>query len=148
MAEILSWERSAPDSKAIDTDTGGHLFAPWIASVPGEAARHFRPRAGNRLCTRASNSNARALDRALPACCGRRSSRTSYSIRWPMCRRLVEAGAPQAAKVLKKLIAYPARCVYRGCTNGTTLGQELELVRAYLEVMHMRMPIDWHSRCM
>ena len=53
---------------------------------------------------------------------------------------LVEAGAPQASKVLKSLIAYLRAAVPRLHETATTLGQELELVRAYLEVMHMRMP--------
>lgn len=53
---------------------------------------------------------------------------------------LVEAGAPQASEVLKSLIAYLCAAVPRLHETTTTLGQELELVRAYLEVMHMRMP--------
>jgi two-component sensor histidine kinase len=53
---------------------------------------------------------------------------------------LVEAGAPQASKVLKSLISYLRAAVPRLHETATTLGQELELVRAYLEVMHMRMP--------
>ena len=53
---------------------------------------------------------------------------------------LVDAGAPQASKVLKSLIAYLRAAVPRLHETATTLGQELELVRAYLEVMHMRMP--------
>jgi sensor histidine kinase YesM len=53
---------------------------------------------------------------------------------------LVEAGAPQASQVLQSLIAYLRAAVPRLHEPATTLGQELELVRAYLEVMHMRMP--------
>jgi hypothetical protein len=53
---------------------------------------------------------------------------------------LVEAGAPQAAKVLQSLIDYLRAAVPRLHDPSTTLGQELQLVRAYLEVMHMRMP--------
>jgi two-component sensor histidine kinase len=53
---------------------------------------------------------------------------------------LVEAGAPQASRVLQSLIAYLRAAVPRLHKPATTLGQELELVRAYLEVMHMRMP--------
>ncbi len=53
---------------------------------------------------------------------------------------LVESGAPQASQVLKSLIAYLRAAVPRLHETSTTLGQELELVRAYLEVMHMRMP--------
>jgi two-component sensor histidine kinase len=53
---------------------------------------------------------------------------------------LVEAGAPQASRVLQSLIAYLRAAVPRLHDLATTVSQELELVRAYLEVMHMRMP--------
>ncbi|HEX6573249.1 MAG TPA: histidine kinase, partial [Steroidobacteraceae bacterium] len=53
---------------------------------------------------------------------------------------LVDAGSPQASDVLKSLIAYLRAAVPRLNEPATTLGQELELVRAYLEVMRMRMP--------
>jgi LytS/YehU family sensor histidine kinase len=42
--------------------------------------------------------------------------------------------------VLRSLIAYLRAAVPRLNEPVTTLGQELELVRAYLELMHMRMP--------
>jgi two-component sensor histidine kinase len=53
---------------------------------------------------------------------------------------LVDAGSPQASNVLKSLIAYLRAAVPRMHEAGTTLGQELELVRAYLELMQMRIP--------
>ncbi len=53
---------------------------------------------------------------------------------------LVEAGAPEAPAVLRSLIAYLRAAVPRLHETATTLGQELDLVRAYLELMHMRMP--------
>jgi signal transduction histidine kinase len=53
---------------------------------------------------------------------------------------LVDAGSPQAAKVLASLIAYLRAAVPRLHEPVTTLGQELQLVRAYLELMHLRMP--------
>jgi LytS/YehU family sensor histidine kinase len=53
---------------------------------------------------------------------------------------LVDAGSPHASTVLKSLIAYLRAAVPRLHEPTTTLGQELQLVRAYLEVMHMRMP--------
>jgi signal transduction histidine kinase len=53
---------------------------------------------------------------------------------------LVDAGSPQASSVLKSLIAYLRAAVPRMHEIGTTLGQELELVRAYLELMRMRIP--------
>jgi hypothetical protein len=53
---------------------------------------------------------------------------------------LVDAGSPEAPAVLRSLIAYLRAAVPRLHEPATTLGQELELVQAYLELMHMRMP--------
>ena len=53
---------------------------------------------------------------------------------------LVDAGSPRASAVLGSLIAYLRAAVPRLNESATTLGQELQLVRAYLELMHMRMP--------
>ena len=55
-------------------------------------------------------------------------------------RELVDSGSAQASTVLGSLIAYLRAAVPRLHDPATTMGQELELVRAYLEVMHMRMP--------
>ena len=55
-------------------------------------------------------------------------------------RELVDAGSPQASAVLDNLIAYLRAAVPRLHDPATTMGQELELVRAYLKLMHMRMP--------
>lgn len=55
-------------------------------------------------------------------------------------RALVNAGSPQASAVLDSLIAYLRAAVPRLDDTSTTLGQELQLVRAYLELMRMRMP--------
>jgi hypothetical protein len=53
---------------------------------------------------------------------------------------LVDTNSPQASKVLASLIAYLRAAVPCLHEPATTLGQELELVRAYLELMQMRMP--------
>lgn len=53
---------------------------------------------------------------------------------------LVDTGSPQASPVLGSLIAYLRAAVPRLHETTSTLGQELELIKAYLEVMHMRMP--------
>lgn len=53
---------------------------------------------------------------------------------------LVDIGSPQASAVLGSLIAYLRAAVPRLHDASTTLAQELQLVRAYLELMHMRMP--------
>lgn len=55
-------------------------------------------------------------------------------------RELVVAGSPQAAAVLDKLIAYLRAAVPRLHEPATTVGQELQLVRSYLALMHLRMP--------
>jgi LytS/YehU family sensor histidine kinase len=53
---------------------------------------------------------------------------------------LVDTGSPNASAVLRSLTAYLRAAVPRLHEPATTLGQELELVQAYLELMHMRMP--------
>jgi two-component sensor histidine kinase len=55
-------------------------------------------------------------------------------------RELVDAGSSQASQVLNSLIAYLRAAVPSLNDTSSTLGQELDLVRAYLEIMHMRMP--------
>jgi signal transduction histidine kinase len=53
---------------------------------------------------------------------------------------LVEAGSPRASAVLGNLIAYLRAAVPRLDESDTTFEQELELVRAYLDLMQLRMP--------
>lgn len=53
---------------------------------------------------------------------------------------LVDAGSPQAPVVLRSLTAYLRAAVPQLHEPATTLGRELQLVEAYLELMHMRMP--------
>ena len=53
---------------------------------------------------------------------------------------LVESGSPQAPAVLRSLIAYLRAAMPRLADEGATLGNEAALVRAYLELMLMRMP--------
>jgi hypothetical protein len=53
---------------------------------------------------------------------------------------LVDTGSPRASGVLRSLTAYLRAAVPRLQESSTTIGQELDLARAYLEVMHMRMP--------
>ncbi len=55
-------------------------------------------------------------------------------------RELVDSGSSQASAVLNSLIAYLRAAVPNLNDAASTLGQELDLVRAYLELMHMRMP--------
>lgn len=61
---------------------------------------------------------------------------------------LVDTGSPQASRVLESLIAYLRSAVPQLQATSTTLGAELQQVRAYLEVMQMRMPdrLRYHLR--
>ena len=53
---------------------------------------------------------------------------------------LVDAQSPRASAVLRSLVAYLRAAVPLLHEPVTTLGNELRLVQAYLELMHMRMP--------
>ncbi|MFL6245294.1 MAG: sensor histidine kinase [Thermoanaerobaculia bacterium] len=53
---------------------------------------------------------------------------------------LVDAGSAEASAVLRSLIAYLRASVPLLHEPAATLGSELPLVQAYLELMHMRMP--------
>jgi LytS/YehU family sensor histidine kinase len=53
---------------------------------------------------------------------------------------LVDAGSPRASAVLRSLTAYLRAAVPLLHEPAATLGGELRLVQAYLELMHMRMP--------
>jgi sensor histidine kinase YesM len=53
---------------------------------------------------------------------------------------LVDSGSPQASKVLSSLIAYLRAAVPRMHSQSNPLSVEVDLVRAYLELMQMRMP--------
>jgi len=53
---------------------------------------------------------------------------------------LVESRSDRAAPVLRHLIAYLRAAMPRLDHTDATLGSEVQLVRAYLELMHLRMP--------
>jgi two-component sensor histidine kinase len=55
-------------------------------------------------------------------------------------QELVDARSPQASGVLRSLVAYLRAAIPRLHEPTTTLGRELQLVRAYLDLMHMRIP--------
>lgn len=55
-------------------------------------------------------------------------------------QQLVESGSPQAVPVFRSLIAYLRAAMPQLHQRGATLGDEERLVRAYLELMLMRMP--------
>lgn len=55
-------------------------------------------------------------------------------------QELIESGSPRAAPVFRSLIAYLRSTLPQFQQDGATLGDEARLVRAYLDLMQMRMP--------
>ena len=118
----------------------GILLAPWIAMsalyrhISGEAQRQALAFELER-----SEFERKALDARLRLLQAQVEPHFLFNT-LANVRELVDSGSPQASTVLGSLIAYLRAAVPRLHEPATTMGQELELVRAYLEVMHMRMP--------
>lgn len=118
----------------------GMLMAPWLAmaallrQISGEAQRQALAFELER-----SEYERQALDARLRLLQAQVEPHFLFNT-LANVRELVDADSPQASEVLGSLIAYLRAAVPRLHDPATTLGQELDLVRAYLEVMHMRMP--------
>src|SRR5205823_13912044 len=72
----------------------------------------------------------------------RRASFARHCLFNPLAKEqaLVDAGSPRASGVRRSLSAYLRAAVPHLNEPAATIGHELELVRAYLDLMHMRMP--------
>ena len=119
---------------------GGILFAPWIAL--GAMVRQREALAHHQALAfelERSELQRKALDARLSLMQAQVQPHFLFNT-LANVRALVKSGSPQAAPVLDSLIAYLRAAVPRLEETTTTLGQELELVRAYLDLMHMRMP--------
>jgi signal transduction histidine kinase len=118
----------------------GLLFAPWIAmtalyrQISGEAQRQALAFELER-----SEFARNALDARLRLLQAQVEPHFLFNT-LANVRELVDSGSPQASTVLGHLIAYLRAAVPRLHETTSTLGQEVELVSAYLEVMRMRMP--------
>jgi signal transduction histidine kinase len=116
------------------------LFAPWIAMSALMRARDEAVRSQAVAFERERSALERkALDARLRLLQAQVEPHFLFNT-LANVRELVESGSPQASTVLGSLIAYLRAAVPRLQEPATTLGQELQLVRAYLELMHMRMP--------
>ena len=116
------------------------LFAPWIAvgAVIRQREAFARDQA-HAFALEKSELERKALDTRLRLLQAQVEPHFLFNT-LANIQALVDAGSPQASSVLKSLIAYLRAAVPRMHEAGTTLGQELELVRAYLELMQMRIP--------
>jgi hypothetical protein len=118
----------------------GLIFAPWIAVAALFRQRDFAARSqALAFDLERSELERKALDARLRLLQAQVEPHFLFNT-LANVRELVVAGSAQAATVLDSLIAYLRAAVPRLHEPATTVGQEVELVRAYLELMHMRMP--------
>ena len=118
----------------------GLLFAPWIAI--GAILRQREARAREQAFAfelERSELERKALDARLRLLQAQVEPHFLFNT-LANVQALVEAQSPHASKVLASLVAYLRAAVPRMESSSTTLEQELELVRAYLDLMQMRMP--------
>ena len=118
----------------------GLLFAPWIAL--GAMVRQREALAAHqatRFRLERSELERQALDARLRLMQAQVQPHFLFNT-LANVRALVRSGSPQAGVVLDSLIAYLRAAVPQLDEPMSTLGRELQLVRAYLELMHMRMP--------
>jgi len=119
---------------------GGLLFAPWIALGAMVRERDvFARDQALKFGLERSELERNALDARLRLLQAQIEPHFLFNT-LANVQALVDVGSPQAPKVLASLIAYLRAAVPRMHESATTLGEELELVRAYLELMRMRMP--------
>lgn len=118
----------------------GMLFAPWIAVGAMLKQRDaFAREQALAFELEKSNLERKALDARLRLLQAQVEPHFLFNT-LANVQALVDTGSSQASQVLASLIAYLRAAVPRMHESATTLGQELELVRAYLELMQMRMP--------
>jgi hypothetical protein len=134
------WKDQARLNGFMSMTMSGLLFAPWIAVAALFRQRDeiVRSQAVSFELER-SELERKALDSRLRLLQAQVEPHFLFNT-LANVRELVDAGSPQASTVLDSLIAYLRAAVPRLHEAATTLGQELQLVRAYLELMQMRMP--------
>jgi hypothetical protein len=118
----------------------GLLLAPWIAL--GALVRQKEALARERalaLGLARSEMERQALDTRLNLLQAQVAPHFLFNT-LANVQALVDSGSPQASRVLRSLVAYLRAAVPRLNEPATTLGQEIGLARAYLDLMRMRMP--------
>jgi signal transduction histidine kinase len=116
------------------------IFAPWIAmaSLYKQVGERARAQA-LAFALEKSELERQALDARMRVVAAQVEPHFLFNT-LANVRELVETGSPQAGTVLGHLIDYLRAAVPRLHEPANTVARELELARAYLEVMHMRMP--------
>jgi glucose-6-phosphate-specific signal transduction histidine kinase len=118
----------------------GILFAPWIALTAMVRQRDALARdQALRFQLERSELERQALDARMRLLQAQVQPHFLFNT-LANVRALVITNSPRASEVLDSLIAYLRAAVPRLDEPNATLGQELQLVKAYLELMQMRMP--------
>ena len=118
----------------------GLLFAPWFAAAALLRQRDSTVRSqALAFQLERSELERRALDARLRLLQAQVQPHFLFNT-LANVRELVDSGSPQASAVLGSLIAYLRAAVPRLNDPDSTIAQELELLRAYLDIMHLRMP--------
>src|SRR5260221_8593678 len=134
------WRNERRLSGFMSMTMSGLLFAPWIAVAALFRQREFAARSqALAFELERSELERKALDSRLRLLQAQVEPHFLFNT-LANVRELVDSGSPQASAVLENLIAYLRAAMPRLHETATTLDQELQLVRAYLELMHMRMP--------
>lgn len=134
------WEDGTATSGLMVMTVSGLLFAPWVAMTALLRQRDGAIRAQARAFERERGELERTATQArLHLLQGQVQPHFLFNT-LANVRELVASGSPQATVVLDSLITYLRTAVPRIDEPEATLGRELALVRAYLELMRMRMP--------
>jgi hypothetical protein len=134
------WQNDGRWSGFLHMTLGGLLVAPWMAVAA--LVRQITGAARNQALAfelERSELERRALDARLRLLQAQTEPHFLFNT-LANVRELVDTGSPRASAVLGSLIAYLRATVPRLHEPSSTLELEFGLVRAYLEVMHMRMP--------
>lgn len=134
------WQDSKRINGVLLMSFSGMLVAPWVAMSTLLRQRDDAVRAqALSFATERSELERQAVDARLRLLQAQVEPHFLFNT-LANVRELVDSGSPQASTVLESLIDYLRAAVPRLHEPATTMGQELQLVRAYLALMHLRMP--------
>lgn len=138
--EVALWQDKQRLSGLATLSVSGLLFAPWFAAAALLRQRDSTVRSqALTFQLERERLERRALDARLRLLQAQVQPHFLFNT-LANVRELVDSGSSQASAVLGSLIAYLRAAVPRLNDPDSTIRQELELLRAYLDIMHLRMP--------
>jgi hypothetical protein len=128
-SDVPFWQNPARLNGFVILTTSAMAISPWIA-----VAALFRQRERER-----AELERKALDARLRLVQAQVEPHFLFNT-LANVRELVDSGSPQATRVLDHLITYLRAAVPRLHDPSSSIEQETQLVRSYLELMQLRMP--------